>query len=59
MDIDLEGRTSNDLDQVKQVVESVWVDDPVRDGITFAPESLGVARIKEDAEYVSARVRFF
>ena len=58
MDIDLAGRTSNELNHIAERVRSVCetVTDP--DGIEFIAASIEVSRIKEDADYEGVRVRF-
>lgn len=58
MDIDLAGRTSNQLDHIQEVVKAVCdlAVDP--DGIRFNRESIEASRIKEDADYEGVRVRF-
>lgn len=58
MDIDLAGRTNNQLDHIKEVVTAVCdvATDP--DGIEFNRDSIEVSRIKEDADYEGVRVRF-
>ena len=58
MDIDLAGRTNNQLDHIKDVVSAVCgvATDP--DGIEFNRESIEVSRIKEDADYEGVRVQF-
>jgi hypothetical protein len=58
MDIDLAGRTSNELDHIAQLMSEMCeiVTDP--DGIEFNRASIEVSRIKEDADYGGVRVRF-
>jgi hypothetical protein len=58
MDIDLAGRTSNELDHIQSVIAELCdlVIEP--DGLEFDPASIEVQRIKEDAEYCGVRVRF-
>lgn len=58
MDIDLAGRTSNELDHIQSVIAELCdlVIEP--DGLKFDPASIEVQRIKEDAEYGGVRVRF-
>lgn len=58
MDIDLAGRTNNQLDHIKDLIGVVCelaVDD---DGIEFNRASIEVSRIKEDADYEGVRVQF-
>jgi predicted nucleotidyltransferase component of viral defense system len=58
MDIDLAGRTSNELDHIAELIRTVCnlVTEP--DGIEFASASIEAARIKEGAEYEGVRIRF-
>jgi hypothetical protein len=58
MDIDLAGRSSNELDHIRSVVAEVCVAAAEPDGIDFNPASIEVTRIKEDADYEGVRVRF-
>ena len=59
MDIDLLGRTSNQLDHIRVVFSQVCELDSEPDGIAFESQSLRVNRIKEDADYEGVRVRFY
>jgi predicted nucleotidyltransferase component of viral defense system len=58
MDIDLAGRTSNELDHISEVVRSVCNVHTEPDGIEFDLSSIETARIKEGAEYEGVRVTF-
>lgn len=58
MDIDLAGKTSNDLDHIAELVSVVCDTVTEPDGIEFDRPSIEVRRIKEDAEYEGVRVRF-
>ena len=58
MDIDLAGRSSNELDHVRSLVGEVCVVTAEPDGIDFNPASIEVSRIKEDADYEGVRVKF-
>lgn len=58
MDIDLAGRTSNELDHIHSLIGEVCGVDTEPDGIDFNPSSIEVSRIKEDADYEGVRVRF-
>ena len=58
MDIDLAGRTSNQLDHIQKVVKAVCDVAVNPDGIQFSRDSIKVSRIKEDADYEGVRVRF-
>jgi hypothetical protein len=58
MDIDLAGRTSNELDHIAELVAAMCDTASEPDGIEFNRASIEVASIKEDAEYEGVRVRF-
>ncbi len=58
MDIDLLGRTSNELEHIRVLFGQLCDAESERDGIEFASESVKVARIKEDADYEGVRVHF-
>jgi predicted nucleotidyltransferase component of viral defense system len=58
MDIDLAGRTSNELNHISELVRSVCTVITEPDGIEFDPASIEAARIKEGAEYEGVRIRF-
>lgn len=58
MDIDLLGRTSNELEHNRDLISQVCEAKSEPDGIDFDTKSLKVARIKEDADYEGVRVRF-
>jgi hypothetical protein len=58
MDIDLAGRSSNELDHIRSLIGDVCVVTAEPDGIAFNPASIEVRRIKEDADYEGVRVRF-
>jgi hypothetical protein len=58
MDIDLAGRTDNGLDHIKTIVSAVCTLVVDADGIEFNRDSIGVSRIKEDADYEGVRVQF-
>jgi len=58
VDIDLAGRTSNDLGHIRSLVREVCVLQTEPDGIQFDPASVEARRIKEDAVYEGVRVRF-
>jgi len=51
MDIDLAGRTSNNLSHIGEIIETVLATATEPDGFTFNRGSLDVSRIKEDADY--------
>lgn len=58
MDIDLLGRTENELDHIRSIVAEMCDIETEADGIQFDAKSVEVGRIKEDAEYEGVRVRF-
>jgi hypothetical protein len=58
MDIDLLGRTSNELDHIRTVFAGLCDIESEPDGVFFDSKSVKVARIKEDADYEGTRVRF-
>jgi predicted nucleotidyltransferase component of viral defense system len=58
IDIDLAGRTSNELDHIRSVVVELCQLNVEPDGLEFDPASIEVRRIKEDADYEGVRVRF-
>lgn len=58
LDIDLAGRTSNDLEHIRLVIAELPRTEIVEDGLEFAPGSVEVGRIREDAEYEGVRARF-
>ena len=58
IDIDLAGRTSNELEHIRLVVAELCQLDTEPDGLEFAADSIEVQRIKEDAEYEGVRIRF-
>jgi predicted nucleotidyltransferase component of viral defense system len=58
IDIDLAGKTSNELDHIRELIGAVCdvVTEP--DGVEFSRASIEVSRIKEDADYEGVRVKF-
>ena len=58
VDIDLAGRTSNELDHIAELVGAVCDVMAEPDGVEFNRASIEVSRIKEDADYEGVRVRF-
>lgn len=58
MDIDLAGKTSNELAHIESVIRDVCEMAALPDGLEFEPASIELTRIKEDAEYEGVRVRF-
>jgi hypothetical protein len=59
MDIDLEGRTSSDLERIRALVQAMCVLEVEPDGVAFDSDSMEVKQIKEDADYEGVRVRFW
>jgi predicted nucleotidyltransferase component of viral defense system len=58
MDIDLAGRTSNELDHIAELVGAVCEVVVEPDGVEFNRASIEASRIKEDADYEGVRVKF-
>lgn len=58
MDIDLLGRTSNELEHIRVLFAQLCDVEAAADGIAFDSKSVRVARIKEAADYEGVRVRF-
>lgn len=57
-DIDLLGRLSNDLDQIKGMVRAVCAVPVEDDGLVFDPQTVATVRITEDADYDGVRATF-
>lgn len=57
-DIDVLGRLSNDLTQVKEAVQAVCATAVKDDGLVFDPQTVVTARIAEDADYEGVRATF-
>ncbi|MGE5313144.1 MAG: nucleotidyl transferase AbiEii/AbiGii toxin family protein [Acidobacteriota bacterium] len=58
MDIDLLGRTSRELEDVKSQIRDIISTDVKPDGLVFDADSVEAERITEDAEYQGLRIRF-
>lgn len=58
MDIDLLGRTSNEIDAILQIMKEVAQLEVPNDGIVFDPASFSGAAIREDADYSGVRAVF-
>ena len=58
MDIDLLGKTANQVDGVVAIVKEVCVQSVEPDSLIFDPASVAGARIAEDAKYKGIRIRF-
>lgn len=57
-DIDLLGRTSNDLEGIRAIMAEICAVEIEDDGLVFDPASVATARITEDADYQGIRVTF-
>ncbi len=57
-DIDLLGRTSNDLEAIRVLVAEVCQQTVEDDGLIFDPASVNTDRIAEDADYEGVRASF-
>ncbi len=58
IDIDLAGRTSNEVEHMRSVATELCQVDSEPDGLEFNEASIEVERIKDDAEYSGVRIRF-
>lgn len=58
MDIDMLGKTSNDIDSIVEQVKDIISVEAEPDGLVFDLNSIKAERIKEDADYEGVRVRF-
>jgi hypothetical protein len=58
MDIDLLGRTDNDVDTMVGLMREVALLDVADDGIVFEPSSFAGDAIREDADYAGVRTTF-
>lgn len=58
IDIDLAGRTSNELDHIRALLVEICSAQTAPDGIDFVADSVRVARIREDADYEGVRGQF-
>jgi len=45
------GRTSNELDHIRAIIDHLCNMETEADGVQFEADSLSVVRIKEDADY--------
>ena len=57
-DLDFLGRLDNSLENLERVVRELCTTDVEPDGMVFDPATVKAERIKEDADYEGARVRF-
>lgn len=58
MDIDLLGRTSNEVSSVVAQIRDILAVNVPPDGLVFDPDSISAERITEDADYEGIRIRF-
>ena len=58
MDIDLLGRTINDISQLTSIVEDILSIEIEPDGLIYFPEQITAERITEEAEYQGVRIWF-
>ena len=58
MDIDMLGKTSNEIDSIIEQVKDIISVEAEPDGVVFDLDSIKAARIKEDADYEGVRARF-
>ena len=58
MDIDMLGKTSNEIDSIVEQVKNIILVEAEPDGLMFDIDSIKAKRIKEDADYEGVRVRF-
>jgi predicted nucleotidyltransferase component of viral defense system len=58
IDIDLSGRTGNDLEHIRSIFDLFCQSQVEPDGIEFDPATVEVSRIAEDADYEGVRARF-
>lgn len=58
MDIDMLGRTSNEVPKILAQMREILNADVEADGLTFDPDSITAERITEDADYAGIRIRF-
>lgn len=58
MDIDMLGKTSNEIDSIIEQVKDIISVEAEPDGVVFDLGSIKAERIKEDADYEGVRIRF-
>lgn len=58
MDIDMLGKTSNEIESIVEQVKDIILVNTEPDGLVFDVESIKAERIKEDADYEGVRIRF-
>ncbi|MDP8240714.1 MAG: nucleotidyl transferase AbiEii/AbiGii toxin family protein [Candidatus Hatepunaea meridiana] len=58
MDIDLLGRTDNNIQMLTGIIQDILGTEVESDGLSFDPNSIVCGTIKEDADYEGVRIRF-
>jgi predicted nucleotidyltransferase component of viral defense system len=58
LDIDLLGKTNNDVDSIVDKIKEICIQEVEPDGIEFDISDISGERIKEDADYEGVRVKF-
>ncbi|MCX5844610.1 MAG: nucleotidyl transferase AbiEii/AbiGii toxin family protein, partial [Deltaproteobacteria bacterium] len=58
MDIDLLGKTNNDIEFIKVIIQNILLTQVEDDGIRFDSKTISAERITEDADYSGIRFRF-
>jgi hypothetical protein len=58
MDIDMLGRTSNEVESIIAQIQEILSTEVEPDGLAFNPASIQAERITEDADYGGIRIRF-
>jgi len=58
MDIDMLGRTSNEVNSIVAQIKDIIAEDVEPDGLVYHPDTIQAERITEDAEYEGIRLRF-
>jgi len=58
MDIDLLGKTNNEVENIRKQIETILSLDVVADGLNFMVETIDIEPITEDADYQGLRVNF-
>ncbi len=58
MDIDMLGRTSNEVAGIVVQIQDILAIEVIPDGLIFDPDSIQAKRITEDADYQGIRIRF-
>ncbi len=58
MDIDMLGKTSNEIEAISQQIKKIIATTVEADGITFDEQSISSERITENADYEGVRVSF-